>query len=203
MFLPDPPASPAVEAAYGRDLAGDGYVNNNTRLWSYRPDVNDRFVEMRSVLMEGSTLSERELAVLLVAAVAVRSDSYCALAWGSRLAKLADADAATAVISGETTGSLTARENALAGWARAVARDANGTTPEDVAALRDCGLTDQEIFEATAYVAFRLAFSMVDDALGAEPDLQLAESAPPEVREAVAFGRRPRPRAERLDRMRA
>ena len=43
--------------------------------------------------MEGSTLSERELAVLLVAAVAVRSDSYCALAWGSRLARLADADA--------------------------------------------------------------------------------------------------------------
>lgn len=191
MFLPDPPASPAVEAAYEQDLAGDGYVNNNSRLWAYRPDVNDRFVELRSMLMEGSTLSERELAVLLVAAVAVRSDSYCALAWGSRLAGLTDADAATAVITGRSAGSLTARENALAGWARVVARDANSTNPEDVAALRDCGLTDREIFEATAYVALRLAFSTVDNALGAEPDRQLAESAPPGVREAVDFGRRP------------
>jgi hypothetical protein len=41
------------------------------------------------------------------------------------------------------------------------------------------------------YVAFRLAFSTVDNALGAEPDRQLAESAPPGVREAVDFGRRP------------
>jgi hypothetical protein len=67
MFLPDPPASPAAEAAYEQDLAGDGYVNNNSRLWAYRPDVNDLFVELRSILMEGSALSERELAVLLVA----------------------------------------------------------------------------------------------------------------------------------------
>ena len=39
-----------------------------------------------------------------------------------------DADAATAVITGGSTESLTARENALAGWARAVARDPNGST---------------------------------------------------------------------------
>lgn len=40
-------------------------------------------------------------------------------------------------------------------------------------------------------MAFRLAFSAVDNALGAEPDLQLARSAPAAVRRAVTFGRSP------------
>ena len=125
------------------------------------------------------------------AAVAARADSYCALAWGSRLAKLVDDDAAAAVLTGGPAQSLTARETALAELARAVAADPNGTALEDVAELLDRGLTAREVFEATAYVAFRLAFSTVDNALGAEPDLQLARSAPPAVRDAVSFGRPP------------
>ena len=43
MFLPEPPHSAAVAAAYENDLAEDGFVFNNTRLWSYRPDVTDAF----------------------------------------------------------------------------------------------------------------------------------------------------------------
>jgi hypothetical protein len=38
-------------------------------------------------------------------------------------------------------------------------------------------------------VALRLAFSAINDSLGAQPDAQLAQSLPPEVREAVTFGR--------------
>ena len=65
MFLPEPPHSEAVEAAYAEDLEHDGYVFNNTRLWSYRPDVSERFVELRALLTSGSGLSEREVAVLI------------------------------------------------------------------------------------------------------------------------------------------
>ena len=53
------------------------------------------------------------------------------------------------------------------------------------------GLGDPEIFEATAFVAFRLAFSTVNGALGAAPDKQLADAAPEPVRAAVRYGRRP------------
>ena len=47
----------------------------------------------------------------------------------------------------------------------------------------------REIFEATAFIAFRVAFSTVNDALGARPDLALAEAAPAAVRAAVSYGR--------------
>ena len=77
----------------------------------------------------------------------------------------------------------------MAAWARRVARDPNATTPADIQALRDSGLDDGQIFAITAFVALRLAFSTINDSLGAQPDAQLAQSLPPEVREAVTYGR--------------
>jgi alkylhydroperoxidase family enzyme len=86
---------------------------------------------------------------------------------------------------------LNEREAALAGWARQVVRDPNAATDDDVARLRRVGLTDREIFEATTFIAFRLAFSTVNDALGAAPDQQLSAEAPALVRAAVGYGRAP------------
>jgi alkylhydroperoxidase family enzyme len=128
--------------------------------------------------------------VLVTATASTLRDSYCALAWGSRLAALADEEAAAGVIAGDDD-ALAERERALAVWARQVVRDPNGTTPEDVENLRAAGLSEREIFEATAYIGLRLAFSSVNDALGANPDRQLADGVPAEVRAAIDFGRAP------------
>ena len=174
---------------YDEDVANDGYVWNNTRLWGYRPDVIREFVELRTRVTAGSSLSEREVAVLVAATAGAGRDSYCALAWGARVAKLAGDDAAVAVLTGAESAALSPREAALATWARAVVRDPNGTAQADVDALRAAGLDDREVFDATAFVALRLAFLVVDDALGAAPDAPLAAAAPPAVRAAVTFGR--------------
>jgi hypothetical protein len=48
---------------------------------------------------------------------------------------------------------------------------------------------NNEIFEATVFIAYRLAFATVNDALGAVPDQELIARVPPRVREAVTFGR--------------
>ncbi len=40
-------------------------------------------------------------------------------------------------------------------------------------------------------IAWRLAFTAVNAALGARPDAQLAEDAPAAVRDAVTYGRPP------------
>ncbi|MET8910066.1 hypothetical protein [Micromonospora sp. NPDC004551] len=187
-FLADPPLSQAVTAAYEGDVASDGYVNNLTRVWCWRPDVLASFQAVRADLLAGSGLSPREVAVLVAATAAARDDAYCALAWGARLAELSDEATAAQVLRGGDA-DLSERENALAAWSRQVVQDPNATTEADVQRLRDAGLHDQEIFEATTWIAFRLAFSTVNDALGARPDPQLAEKAPRLVREAVTFGR--------------
>ena len=99
-----------------------------------------------------------------------------------------DAAIAAGVLNG-SDGGLTDQEKAMAGWARKVARDPNATTPSDIQALRDSGLDDGQIFAITAFVALRLAFSTINDSLGAQPDAQLARSLPQQVREAVTYGR--------------
>jgi len=191
MFLGEPPETDATKRLYDEDVASDGYVGNFTRLWCWRPELLEGFHALRAQLTRESQLTKREIAVLVAATASARNDSYCSLAWGARLASLAGDDAAAQVLRGRTPDALDARERALAGWARAVVRDPNATTQADVDQLRDAGLDDRAIFEATAYVALRLAFSTVNDALGAAPDVQLAGEVPPAVREAVSFGRTP------------
>ena len=61
-------------------------------------------------------------------------------------------------------------ERVLARWARQIARDPNSTTAADVEALRAAGFDDAQILAITVYVALRIAFSSVNDALGAQPD---------------------------------
>lgn len=196
-FLDEPPESDRTRALYEESRESDGYIPNYARLWAWRPDVARSFRALREELMRGSQLTERDWAVLVTATAAAREDSYCALAWGRRLARLSDGAAAAHVIAGEHAAGLSAREQALAAWARQVVQDPNAIEPADVERLRRTGLGDRELFEATVFVALRLAFSTVNDALGAAPDRQLADAAPEPVRAAVRFGRPPAPTPSR------
>lgn len=189
MFLPKPEPTDAVERIYKSNEAAQGFVMNLTSAWAWRPDVFESFAALRSQLTASAGLSKRDQAVLVCAMASQLRDSYCSLAWGKTLAKEAGATSAAAVLKGRDDAALTDRDRALAAWARKVVADPNGTTPADVAMLRSVGLDDRTVFEATAFIAFRLAFSTVNDALGATPDWQLLNAAPPEVRAAVTYGR--------------
>ena len=189
MFLHLPPANETVAALYERASAEDGYVANLTKLWAWRPDVLESFTALRKLLVTHSTLSDRERAVLVCATASSVGDAYCALAWGTRLAQQVDPATAAEILQITDVHGITAREGALLRWARQLVRDPNGTTADDVESMRKAGLVESEIFEATVFIAFRLAFSTVNDALGAQPDSQLADAAPAEVRRAVTYGR--------------
>ena len=67
--------------------------------------------------------------------------------------------------------------------------DPNAVESDDVEALREAGFDDPQIFAITVFVALRIAFSTVNDALGARPDRELGRAAPQAVRDAVTFGR--------------
>ena len=83
MFLSAPKPSEASSAHYARDITDDGYVSNLTRLWAWRPDVFDAFLNARALLTEKAGLSLRERAILVCASAANLGDSYCSLAWGT------------------------------------------------------------------------------------------------------------------------
>lgn len=188
MFLNEPRTAEA--AAYlEKDRAASGYVMNLERAWAWRPDVAEGFGLVRRQLVERTTLTPGEIALLACTTARVLGDSYCSLAWGTKLAGMRGAAAVADVLQGIDPPASTDREILLRRWAEQVVRDPNGTSEAQVERLRAAGLSDREIFEATVHVAFRLAFSAVNDALGALPDRQLVIAAPEEIRAAVTYGR--------------
>lgn len=188
MFIAHPQDSPDTARLYKSSVDAEGFVMNLTRVWAWRPDVFEGFASLRLQLMRKSSLTKREQAVIVCSTAAEVGDSYCSLAWGRTLAEHAGAASAAAVIAALDCG-LTARDRALAEWSRKVVAGPNRTSAQDVNALRAAGFSEREVFEATVFIAFRLAFSTVNDALGIEPDWELAESVPKEVSAAVTFGR--------------
>jgi uncharacterized peroxidase-related enzyme len=189
-FLEPPLISPQSQALYDEDIEDSGYIWNVSRLWAYQPDTVGRLFELMSQAFKPSGLDFRQRGILVTATASTLGDSYCSLAWGGQLSGASDPALAAAVLTGTDTG-LTDQEKAMASWARKVVKDPNTTTPADVQTLRDAGFTDAQIFAITAFVALRLAFSTINDALGASPDPQLVETLPPEVTRSVTYGRSP------------
>ena len=185
-FLAEPPDTPAARALYAEDTAEHGHVLGLSRVWAHRPELQTALFDLLGLAGAGLTLRQRGL--LVTAAAAAREDGYCALAWGDRLARAAGEDVAVAALTGDD-GPLTPADRALVRFAAQAARDPNGTTRDDVDALRAVGFDDATVLSLTVFLGLRIAFATVNGALGAAPDAELAAAVPPAVRAAAAFGR--------------
>ncbi|HEY7628043.1 MAG TPA: hypothetical protein VH761_13295 [Ilumatobacteraceae bacterium] len=187
-FLGEPSLSAGALRLFDDDIKGVGYVMNVSRLWAHDPAALDALSDLLLHATNAGSLTHRQRAIVIACCASTLGDSYCSLAWGKRLADDAGADVAGRVLRGDD-GPLDGAERALARWARKLAGDPNSTTADDVQALRAEGFDDATIFAVTVYAALRIAFSTVNDALGARPDRQLGTDVPAEVRDAVDFGR--------------
>jgi uncharacterized peroxidase-related enzyme len=187
-FLSVPPHTPETQALFDDDITELGYVMNVTRLWSYQPSTVIALFDLMGQALKGSGLSPRQRGILVCAAASTRRDSYCSIAWGSKLSKTASPAVAAGVL-GNNDDELAEDERVMADWARNVVQDPNATSEADLQKLREAGFEDSQIFAMTVFIGLRLAFSTVNDALGATPDAQLYSSTPEQVVAAVDYGR--------------
>lgn len=187
-FLEVPETSDDIQRLYDDDIEQLGYVMNASKLWAHLPAANGALFELIGEAVRAGSLTFRQRGILVAACASTLGDSYCSLAWGKKLAGEAGAEMAGGVLRGDDD-QLDPSERALARWARQITRDPNGTDAGDVQALRDAGYDDAQIFAITFFVSLRIAFSTVNDALGARPDRALGDTAPAPVRDAVTFGR--------------
>jgi alkylhydroperoxidase family enzyme len=189
-FLAPAGPSSAADKLFAGDRDDFGFVMNTSHAWAHQPKAHDALAAFWTRAADQAGLTFRQRGILVSASAGALGDPHCSLAWGTRLAGEVDEETAAAVLRGDDAG-LDAADRALARWARALARDPNTTQPADVQALRDAGFDDARIAALTLYVALRIAFSTVNDALGARPNRELVEAAPPAVRKAVGYGRPP------------
>jgi len=187
-FLGAAEMSADAQRLYDDDVEELGYVMNVSKLWAHQPGTQIALFELLGQTVRAGSLTFRQRGILVTACASALGDAYCSLAWGKKLAGEAGADLAGGVLRGDDD-RLDDSERALARWARRITRDPNATDAGDVQALRDAGYDDTQIFAITVFVALRIAFSTVNDALGARPDRALGESVPAPIRDAVTFGR--------------
>jgi uncharacterized peroxidase-related enzyme len=171
-----------------QDVEQIGFVMNVSRVWAHQPALHTGLFDLMSQAAKAASLTFRQRGILVVACASTLHDSYCALAWGKKLASVASPDVAVSVLRGDDE-QLDEAERALATWARTMTRQPNATVSADVQPLRDAGWDDAQILAITLFVALRAAFATVNDALDVLPDDELTETAPPAVRDAVTYGR--------------
>jgi alkylhydroperoxidase family enzyme len=188
MYLSEAPSSPAADHMFAEDTEAMGYVMTGSRAWAHLPELHDGLFALLGRAAEAAGLTLRQRGILVTACASTLGDAYCSMAWGWKLSGAADPELAADVLRG-IDDRLDDRERALAGWARRLASDPNAVAPGDVQELRDAGYDDAQVLAITAYVALRLAFSTVNDALGVQPEPELAALAPAEVRAAITYGR--------------
>lgn len=188
MFLREPVTTPEAQALFDDDLESPGFVMNVSRLWAYQPATIEGLFALLRKVIDGQDLTFRERGIMVLAVASTLGDSACSVAWGHKISGVADAQTVAGVLRGTDAG-LSDRERALATWTRAVVRDPNQTAAEDVDAMREAGWKDEQIFAVTVFASLRMAFATINDALGVTPDAPYRTLLPPEVLEAVTYGR--------------
>jgi len=187
-FIEWPDPSPEAEAIFDDDRAHLGFVMNASRLWAHQPKLQEGIFALLGRIAEEHGLTFRQRGILVTACASTLGDSYCSVAWATKLANVTDEHFAAALLRGDD-GDLSPADHALAAWSRKITRDPNSTTSADIATLRETGWTDRQILAITTFIALRLAFSTVNDALGARPDAEYRSVAPPTVLDAITYGR--------------
>ncbi|MDQ1661445.1 MAG: hypothetical protein QOJ68_1425 [Blastococcus sp.] len=161
-----------------------GYLPNLARTLGMRPAVYAAWRSLNGAIKAAMPPQRYELAT--VAAAAELGSSYCCLAHGKVLARLMSEEQAIAVVEDPTA--LEPLDRAIVALSRKMVRDAPGVGPDDIAPLREAGLTDEEIYDVVLAVSARCFFSTMLDATGTVADEEFMDLPVP-LRDALTVGR--------------
>jgi len=185
--IPPEEASGSVAEIYDAARANHGLLPNFAQAFSLRPQVYAAWLQLNNAIKAEADLRRYELAT--VAAARRLRSSYCMLAHGSILAdKFLGSEAMRAVAEDPLGAGLDEADVAVMDLAEKVAADATAVTEDDVARLRDLGLSDAEILDVVLAAAARCFFSKVLDGLGVAPDREY-QAMEPGLRDALTVGR--------------
>lgn len=165
--------------------AGD---SNYARLFALAPEAYDGWAALNVAIRSGMDLRRYELVTL--AAARRLGSSYCSLAHGTVLRdRFYPAADVRRIATDHHAAGLDPADVAAMDLAERVVTDPRGITAEDVAALRELGLSDRDVLDVVLTAAARAFFSTVQDALGVEPDAAYRADLDPQLLEVLTVGR--------------
>jgi uncharacterized peroxidase-related enzyme len=171
---------------FAADRESWGYLPNLATTFGIRPEVYQAWRQLNGAIKVSMDPRRYELATV-AAAIALRS-TYCSLAHGRVLAQFMSEDGVIDLVADPGATAMDPVDRAVISLARKIVRGAADVSEEDIAALRDCGLSDEEIFDVILAAAARCFFSKVLDATGTAADAAFTQLSPP-LRDALTVGR--------------
>jgi alkylhydroperoxidase family enzyme len=150
-----------------------------------RPEVYAAWQQLNAAIKAGMDLRRYEL-VTLAAARRLRS-TYCSLAHGSVLVERFG-EPVPAIAHDHHAAGLDEVDAAVMDFAERVVDDASSIGEDELARLKDLGLSQTEIVDVVLAAAARCFFSKTLDALCVQADASYRELGP-ELQEALVVGR--------------
>ncbi|HUG07593.1 MAG TPA: peroxidase-related enzyme [Acidimicrobiia bacterium] len=191
MFI-EPVADDAAEGltaeVYEPEKERWGFLPGFVQLFSHHPEAYRAWLELVGTVYGGMDRRRCELATL--AATRVLRSTCCAIAHGKFLRDhFYPTEHVVRIAVDHHDAGLDAVDVAIMDFAEKVASDPAGTTEDDVAHLRELGLSDREIFNVALAVAARAFFATLIESLGTRAEKPLVDSLEPELRGALTVGR--------------
>lgn len=178
---------------YRTQRAAWGFLPNYAAAFSTRPDVAQAWNALNATIRDG--MNRRRFEIATIAAARARRSTYCTAAHSTFLRDVCADEATMRAITEQPDGAaLDLQDRAVYQFAAKVAADAASVDADDVERLRTAGLTDAEIADVVFAASARCFFTAVLDGLGAQLDIQTAETFPEALLGSMVVGR---PVAER------
>jgi uncharacterized peroxidase-related enzyme len=161
--------TPAESALFAGPAGSLGYVPNYTKVFALAPEAYGAWQALGAAVRAG--MSELRYELVTVATARRLRSRYCTVAHAAILRdKFYGDDGLRAVLADPRAAGLEPGDLAAVEFADKVAADPTVTTEADVQALRDAGLSEQDIFQVVLAITIRRFFAGVLDAVGASPD---------------------------------
>jgi uncharacterized peroxidase-related enzyme len=135
-------------------------------------------------------MDRRRFEIATIAAARALRSTYCTTAHSKFLRDVcADETTMRSITEHPDGGALGPQDRAVYQFAAKVAADAASVEAADVERLRTAGLTDEEIADVVFAASARCFFTAVLDGLGAQLDVQTAETFPEALLSSMVVGR--------------
>lgn len=184
--VPESEATGPLADYYAHQRTAWGFLPNYALAFSTRPEVAAAWNSLNLAVRDG--MDRRRFEIATIAAARTLRSTYCTAAHSKFLRDVCGDEATMRTISSDPSG-LDPADRAVYDFAAKVATDASSVTAADCDALRATGLTDADIADVVYAAAARSFFTKVLDGLGAQLDVQTAETFDPELRAAMVVGR--------------
>jgi len=168
--VPENEAQGRLAEVYADITRKRGKMSHIMRSQSLDPDAMEAHMDLYMRLMfrkGGLSRAERELIAVVVSVE--NGCTYCTLHHAAALeAWWKDGDRVKRLQEDPESAGLTAREAALASYSRSLTRDPSGVEEKQVEALREVGLTDEEILQGNMIAAYFNFVNRIAEGLGVE-----------------------------------